>query len=293
MPVRVVWASLLLLLATPKCILPADSTVRPPLTVMSYNIRYDTALDTLQRAWSARRSKVADIVQSQSADVVGTQEGKLHQLMDLENALPGYDWVGVGRKSGGDEFSAIFYRTGRLTLLEHDTFWLSESPNEPGSKSWGAALPRIATWARFRAEGSGDSLLVLNTHLDHASQEARVKSARLITDTLDALARGVPVVVMGDVNARPDSESYRTFTRRGANAGSVPLRDALQASQTPHRGPGSTFNDFEPEVLPDERLDYIFVGPRLQVHSHTHLDEKRDGHYPSDHLPVVAELELP
>lgn len=292
MPVRVPWASLLLLLALPQCILPAESIMTAPLTVMSYNIRYDTAQDTLNRAWSWRRSKVAEIIQSQSADVVGTQEGKLHQLMDLESALPGYDWVGVGRKSGGDEFSAIFYHTGRLTLLEHDTFWLSETPNEPGSKSWGAALPRIATWARFRVDESGDSLLVLNTHFDHASQEARVKSASLITDTLDALAHGVPVVVTGDVNALPDSDSYRTFTRRGAEAGPVPLRDALQASRTPHRGPGSTFNDFTPKVLPNERLDYVFVGPRLQVQSHTHLDEKRKGHYPSDHLPVVTQLRL-
>lgn len=271
----------------------ADSTDTAPLRVMSYNIRYATPSDSAARSWTARRPKVARMIQFHTPDVVGTQEAKLHQLMDLEDRLAGYEWIGVGRRAGGDEFSALFYKTNRVTLLEHDTFWLSETPNEPGSKSWKAALPRIATWARFRDKVSGDTLFVLNTHFDHASEEARIKSARLITETIGALRKNDPVVVMGDVNDQPDTETYRIFTCAGENAPPVPLRDAKTVSKTPHYGPVSTFNDFEPAVLPDERIDYIFVGPSIRVRRHGHLNAKWGDQYPSDHLPVVADIELP
>lgn len=259
---------------------------------MSYNIRYDTPEDTGPRAWSNRRDKVASMIRFHGADVVGTQEGKLHQLMDLEARLPGYEWIGVGRRSGGDEFSALFYETTRLTLLDHDTFWLSTTPNEPGSKSWEAALPRIATWARFRDRASGDTLFVLNTHFDHESAEARAKSARLIAETVGGLSENDPVVVMGDFNAPPSAPPYHILTRSGDDAPPVRLRDALQVSEQPHHGPVSTYNHFESTVQPNRRLDYIFVGPTLTVRRHGHLNAKWNGQYPSDHLPVLAEVEV-
>jgi len=259
---------------------------------MTYNIRYDTPEDTGAVDWANRREKVASMIRFHDPHVVGTQEGKLHQLMDLEDRLPGYEWIGVGRRSGGDEFSAIFYDTRRFTLLDHDTFWLSATPNEPGSKSWGAALPRIATWARVRDQQSGDSFFVLNTHFDHESKETRAKSARLISETVGALADGDPIVVMGDFNAPPTAPPYEILTRSGEGAPPVPLRDAMEASKQPHHGPVSTYNHFESTVRPDRRLDYIFVGPQLLVRRHGHLSDRWDGQFPSDHLPVLAEIVL-
>ena len=257
---------------------------------MTYNVRYDASEDTGAVDWENRRDKVASMIRFHDAHVVGTQEGKLHQLMDLEDRLSGYEWIGVGRRSGGDEFSALFYDTNRLTLLDHDTFWLSTTPNEPGSKSWGAAFPRIATWARFRDQRSEDTLFVLNTHLDHESEEARAKSARFISETVGALSEDEPVVVMGDFNALPSAPPYQILTRSGEGAPPVPLRDAMEASEQLHHGPVSTYNHFESTVQPNRRLDYIFVGPRLAVRQHGHLSSRWDGQYPSDHLPVLAEV---
>jgi endonuclease/exonuclease/phosphatase family metal-dependent hydrolase len=283
---------LLLIVLLPGMSYAADSTAAAPLRVMTYNIRYDNPADTGAVDWKNRRDKVASMIRFHGAHVVGTQEGKLHQLMDLEDRLPGYEWIGVGRRASGDEFSALFYDTRRLTLLEHDTFWLSASPNEPGSKSWGAALPRIATWARFRDRRSGDSLFVLNTHFDHESKEARAKSARLIAETVGGLAKSDPIVVMGDFNAPPSAPPYQILTRTGEEAPPDSLRDAREASEHPHHGPVSTYNHFESTVRPDRRLDYIFVGPRLIVRRHGHLTDRWNGQYPSDHLPVLAEVTI-
>lgn len=226
------------------------------------------------------------------ADVIGTQEAKLHQLMQLEERLSGYEWIGIGRRDGGDEYSALFYRTDRLELLEHDTFWLSDTPKTPSSTSWGNTIPRIATWARFRDRSSGDSVLVLNTHFDHESAEARLRSARLIAESISPLSNEEPAIVMGDFNATEGSPPYRALTGTDGDGPSSPLRDALHAAELPHHGPQSTFNHFEPTVWPNERLDYIFVTPDVKVRRHGHLNEKWDEHYPSDHLPVLAELVL-
>ena len=269
----------------------ADSTT-VAVRVMSYNIRYDNPRDSGRVSWEHRRDMVASTIRFHAPAVVGTQEGKLHQLYDLEERLPAYEWVGVGRRSGGDEFSALFYRTERLELLDHHTFWLSPTPTEPGSRAWGAALPRIVTWARFRDRTTGDSLFVLNTHFDHESAEARLKSARFIAETVGGWAKGAPIVVMGDLNAEVGSPPYEALTRRGPSAPSHPLRDAKRVAEQPHYGPVSTFNRFEPAVIPEHRIDYILVGPDVAVRRHGHLNVKWDGVYPSDHLPVLAELVL-
>lgn len=210
---RLGFGSVLLILLLPGIRSAADSTTTAPLRVMSYNHRYDTSADTGVVDWANRCGKVASMIRFHDAHVVGTQEGKLHQLRDLEDRLPGYEWVGVGRRTGGDEFAALFYDTRRLTLLGHETFWLSATPNEPGSKSWGAALPRIATWARVRTRRSEAPLFVLNTHFDHESKEARTKSARLIAETAGALAEDDPIVMMGDFNAAPSAPPYRILPR--------------------------------------------------------------------------------
>lgn len=290
-----VWGVLAILLA----VLPygVTSMVSPSgsgsdtLKVMSYNVRYDAAQDTGRIAWSHRRDKVASVIRFHGPDVVGTQEGKLHQLYDLEARLPGYEWIGVGRDNGGDEFSAIFYSVDRLQLLDHHTYWLSPTPTEPGSVGWDAALPRVVTWARFQDRTTGDSLLVVNTHFDHEGAEARHQSAQLIMERLPNWAQGAQVILMGDLNAAVGSPPYETFVENSSDT-PIPLRDAKEATEQPHHGPTSTFNQFQRSVIAGRRIDYILVGPGVSVRRHGHLNEQWDEAYPSDHLPVLAELHL-
>jgi endonuclease/exonuclease/phosphatase family metal-dependent hydrolase len=289
-----------LLLAALACRAPAPAAERrtavapvavapaPPLRVMSFNLRLDTP-DDGPNAWPHRRDWVASLIRFHAPDALGVQEALAHMLAELDARLPGYARVGVGRADGreGGEFSAIIYRTDRLELLDSGTFWLSPTPEVPGSKGWDAAIERIATWARFRDRFTGCEHVHLNTHFDHIGERAREESARLIRRRLAALADGGPVVVTGDLNAAPESAPYRAFTRDTLGGAVPPLRDALEASRAGHYGPTSTWTAFR-AIEPGRRIDYVLVSAGLAVEAHGILADSREGRFPSDHLPVLA-----
>ena len=262
----------------------------PVLRVMTFNIRYDTPSDGIN-AWPNRRDWVAGLIRFHAADAVGVQEALAHMLTELDARLPGFARVGVGRTDGrqGGEFSAILYRTDRLALLDSGTFWLSPTPEVPGSKGWDAAIERVATWARFRDRRTGCRLLHLNTHFDHIGERARQESARLIRRRLAELAAGDPVVVTGDLNADPASAPYRLLTRDTIAGALGPLRDAYAVSRAGHYGPTSTWTEFR-AIEPGRRIDYVLVSPTVTVLTHGILPDSWDGRFPSDHLPVLASV---
>lgn len=260
----------------------------PPLRIMSFNIRYDTPNDGAN-AWPHRRDWVAGLIRYHAPDAVGVQEALATMLRDLDVRLPEFDRVGVGRADGreGGEFSAILYRAERLELLDSGTFWLSPTPEVPGSKGWDTAIERVATWARFRDRRTGCSHLHLNTHFDHIGERARQESARLIRLRLAPLADGLPVIVTGDLNADPRSVPYRILTRDTIAGAIAPLRDAFASSAGGHYGPTSTWNAFT-AIEPGRRIDYVLASPELPVLAHAILPDSWDGRFPSDHLPVIA-----
>lgn len=228
-----------------------------PLRVVSANLRLNVASDG-DDAWPHRREAVARVLDG--ADLVGVQEALPDMLDDLAERRPELRRIGVGRDAdGGGEASAILYRADRLDLLASGTFWLSETPEVAGSQSWDAALPRIATWGRFRDRASGATFVHLNTHFDHVGEMARQQSARLIAERLPALADGVAVVVTGDLNATPESAAYHTFAEAG-------LLDAWLVSATPPAGPAGTWNAFG-AFEGERRIDYVLVDGPARVRS--------------------------
>lgn len=260
----------------------------PPLRVMTFNIRFDNPADGPD-AWPNRRDRVAGLVRFHGADAVGVQEALLHQLRELDARLPGFARVGVGRADGKEagEFSAILYRTDRLDLLASGTFWLSPTPEVPGSKGWDAAIERVATWARFRDRATGCTYVHLNTHFDHVGERAREESARLLRTRLPSLAHGDPVVLTGDLNVPPASGAYRVLTRDTIPGALPPLVDAFDATRAPHYGPTATWTAFR-AIEPGRRIDYVLVSPGAAVHAHGILSDRWDDRFPSDHLPVLA-----
>ncbi len=261
-----------------------------PLRVMTFNLRYDNPGDS-GNAWPHRRDWVAGLIRFHEADVVGVQEALLRQLTDLDARLPGFARVGVGRTDGRTrgEFSAILYRADRLEVLDSGTFWLSTTPEVPGSKGWDTAIERVATWARFRDRRTGCAHVHLNTHFDHVGEQARQESARLIRRRLATLAQGLPVVMTGDLNADPRSAPYRILTRDTLAGALPPLTDAFTTSRTGHYGPTATWNAFK-AIEPEKRIDYVLVSGPITVRTHGILPDSWDGRFPSDHLPVLASL---
>ena len=270
---------------------PAAAAAGSPLRVMSFNIRYNNPGDGIN-AWPNRKERVASLIRFHDADVVGVQEALHGMLVDLDSLLPEYARVGVGRRDGANagEFSAILYKRNRLDMLENKTFWLSTNPEAVGVKAWDAALERIATWGRFRDRATGCTYVHLNTHFDHVGEQARQESAKLIRRRLATVAGTLPVIVTGDLNASPTSTAYSTLTSGALDGGLAPLRDGYVVSQQGHYGPTTSSNGFK--EIGGNRIDYVLVSPGIEVLKHGILSDRWDLRFPSDHLPVLASLEM-
>jgi endonuclease/exonuclease/phosphatase family metal-dependent hydrolase len=252
---------------------------------MTWNIRYDNPLDGPD-AWSLRRERVSGLIRYQVPDVFGIQEGLEQQVKYLQTELPAYNMVGVGRDDGksAGEYCALFYRKDRFKAIDSGTFWLSPTPEVP-SKGWDAALNRICTYAVLKDLQSGREIVVFNTHFDHVGETARLRSAQLLIEKINAIkTAGRTALLLGDLNSEPESEPIQTLAQS--------MRDARKASQTPPYGPEGTFNGFRPATVAlGKRIDYIFV-QQLTVLQYAVLSEQELGRYPSDHLPVLAVLSV-
>jgi endonuclease/exonuclease/phosphatase family metal-dependent hydrolase len=287
-PLALIVAFLLPLVALAQ---PKAPDTPAPLSVLTFNIRYNNPGDG-ENAWPHRKAMAAGVIRERAADVVGLQEALKGQLDDLLAALPGYAAVGVGRDDGKEkgEYSAILYRTERLRVLESGTFWLSETPEVPGSKSWATACTRICTWARFEDRAGGRAFYQFNTHLDHQSQEARVNGAKLIIERIAGRQHPDPVIVTGDFNAGEENAAVRLFTARRADtrAGFI---DTYLAAHPTERAQG-TFHAFDgtpgAKGSTREKIDYVLVSPGWTTRSAAIDRTNVDGRYPSDHFPVAA-----
>lgn len=256
----------------------AQNTVR----VMSFNIRYNNPGDG-ENAWPNRVDLVDRLLAYHQPDIIGVQEALEGQMNDLKQLLPGFDSEGIARTEGG-EYSAILYRAAKLEKLEGSTFYLSSTPDRL-STGWDAALPRIATWARFKIRDTGAEFFCINTHFDHMGEQARKKSASLIIKMIDSLnVDDLPVVLTGDFNATPESEPIQTILRS--------LDDSRERPNAPAHGPDGTWSGWTIAGEPGRTIDYVFVQGDLAVSNQAHLAESFSGRFPSDHLPVIAEIIL-
>ncbi|MFT5734614.1 MAG: endonuclease/exonuclease/phosphatase family metal-dependent hydrolase [Planctomycetota bacterium] len=257
--------------------------------VGSFNLRMDTVRDGLD-AWPFRREAALEVLRRM--DVVGVQEALPGMLREVDAGLPGYLRVGEGREvDGGGEACCVYFRSERFECMGSGTFWLSETPEVAGSMGWDAACPRVATWARLREKEGGARLVVMNVHLDHKGQKARVEGARLVLSRIPDVAGDDPLVLVGDFNITEENEVYRVLTEQGQ------LVDARVGALADPSGPAATWNGFGRDPL-DRRIDFVFgrlgaTGARFlsfstidaSVGDLLGTDSER---YPSDHFPVQA-----
>lgn len=300
----------LLLLAFAALVFCNCQSYRPTaLTVASYNLRNANGSDSAQgNGWGQRYPVIAQIAQFHDFDIFGTQECFLHQLKDMKQALPAYDYIGVGRDDGKGkgEHAAIFYRTDKFDVIEKGDFWLSETPDVP-SKGWDAVLPRICSWAHFKCKDTGFEFLFFNLHMDHVGKKARVESAFLVQKKMQELGATLPAILTGDFNVDQTHSSYNALVKNGV------LCDSYEKSDFRY-GTNGTFNSFDPDSFTESRIDHVFVSPVFHVKRYGILtdsyrsavanSDKADvkdcpkeitikayqARVPSDHFPVRVEL---
>jgi endonuclease/exonuclease/phosphatase family metal-dependent hydrolase len=276
---------------------PADHTPTPAtidLRVMTFNIRYGTADDGDNR-WSNRRELVPAVIEAHEPDVVGLQEALHFQLQELLAALPQFGSVGVGRTDGATkgEYAAILYRTDRFDLDrdERGTFWFSDTPEVPGSRSFGNQIERICTWVRLIDRQSQAAFYVFNVHLDHRSQPSRERSTQMLVERIRARTHNDdPFVITGDFNAAPDNPAILTLLTE-TTAASLGIADCYRLRNEPSANEG-TFGAFN-GTTDGHRIDYVFAGKGASTRASYIVHDHDEGRYPSDHFPVVADLSLP
>lgn len=264
-------------------LLIALSASAQSLRVMSYNVRYPNPEDGAD-TWEKRRDLFIESIQRVDPDLIGTQELFKLQGDYIIEKLPKFTWFGTSRRGNSeDEHMGVFYRKDRLQLIEQGQFWLSETPDVPGSQSWNMSLPRMVTWGLF--ERKGKRFYLLNTHFAHRGQDqqARLNSAQVILERMKRLPAGVPVIVTGDFNAAAGGPVHAAMLA----AGLKDTRDLARQKQ----GPEGTFHGFKGKPGKD-RIDWILLSPGFRVRRNVTETFSRDQHWPSDHFPVFADMDM-
>lgn len=251
---------------------------------MTFNLRFKNNNDSSPHTWNERVPAIRRLINMEKPDIIGAQEVSHTQLQDLKNNLPNYNWVGGNRR----EYSAIFYKEKEYSILEYDHFWLSDTPGVIGSKTWGNKIPRMVAWVKFLDKKSNKQFYFVNTHFDHQSAKARKKSAELILKLTKKFDPELPVILTGDFNAEPDSLPHQILTSDGG------YDDLWETAKTRINEDLGTFNGFDDPTGkgPDKRIDWILGKGNLTANEIEIVNDQKNGQFPSDHFPVIADISL-
>lgn len=256
----------------------ADNTIK----VMTFNLRYGTAKDGPNH-WDKRKDILVDVIKNYDPDLLGTQECLDFQAKYIAEQNPSYLYVGKGReKNGSGEQTAVFYKKDLWDVLDTKYFWISETPEKAGSKSWDTMCTRIVTWLKLKHKPSGKEILYINTHLDHKGEVARQKGAEIICERIKKDGGNLPVIITGDFNAIGEkSEPWKIFINNGFNDSWLKANEKV--------GPLTTCCGFkDPDMNSDTRIDWVlYQGPFHPLKCETIVYNK-EGKYPSDHFPVIT-----
>jgi endonuclease/exonuclease/phosphatase family metal-dependent hydrolase len=258
--------------------------------VMTFNVRYDNPADSIN-AWPRRADQVCNFIQKENPDILGMQEVLWSQYMLMDSVLTGYTSVGVGRDDGakGGEMNPVFFKKEKFDMVRTITFWLSDTPEVPGSMGWGASLPRIVTWMELVNKSNHEHFFFFNTHFANDSDSARTMSSAILLKEVKMIAEGFPFVITGDFNMIRTSQAYAIIT---GPAESVPLlKDSYLISEKKPSGSPYTFNGFSDETG-KSRIDYIFVKNGMRVLEYKTFMKKDHGIFISDHWPVEAVISV-
>ncbi|MFR9523910.1 MAG: endonuclease/exonuclease/phosphatase family protein [Rikenellaceae bacterium] len=262
----------------------ACATEPEEIVVMSFNIRFDNPGDGENR-WKLRCKAAVECIEDYAPGIIGIQEALVSQVEYLEKALPNYVRVGVGRDDGATqgEYAAIFYDAERFELLWWENNWLSETPEIP-SLGWDAVCKRVVTHIILRDKSCGRKIHAINTHFDHVGKQARIESAKMILEKIEA-AGDDAVVFTGDLNEMHGSETINTLLDSGL------LRDSYNDAQC-HKGATYSFHAFRGESLSEGAtvIDYVMFNKQLKARENITVSKKYRDRVVSDHYPIVARL---
>lgn len=253
------------------------------IKVVSANVRCWNPADLLKKSWFYRADLIIKNIAQENPSVIGFQETNKWQYAYLCKSLPDYDSVITYRDSTLlAEACPIFYSTALYDLIDKGSFWLSETP-EVMSKDWGSKCYRICSYVILSDKASNEQFVVFNTHLDHVSDEARIKGIQVVLDKIQQFG-GLPAMIMGDFNSEENSETYIKATES--------FYDAKYRAETADGIHSATYQNWG-NSLDYEPIDYFMISKTgFKVKDFHVVTTTYDGVYPSDHFPISTTLIL-
>lgn len=251
---------------------PADRGGTPPprpLRVATFNIHHGVGLDGLLDL-----ERIAATVEATGAEVVGLQEVDRHfgeRSAFVDQALWLADRLGMDVAFGANldldpltpEAPRRQYGTAILSRHRIREATNTLLPRPEGGEQRGL----LEVVVRVR----GLPVRVFNTHLQHNSQTERLAQVAAIRDTLAGVDESV--VLLGDLNARPDDPEIAQLTE-----------DLVDAWVTAGVGDGYTYD----AATPHARIDYVMSSGDVVARTAAVVTTGA-----ADHLPVVVDLGLP
>jgi endonuclease/exonuclease/phosphatase family metal-dependent hydrolase len=265
---------------------PGDNEEKQTMRILSCNIRYMGGDDGDNR-WDIRKDICFDVIKSHSPDIICCQEVWCGQFEDMAAAFPGYASFGmIDTCVGKNPMNTVFYRSDRFRHLSAGGYWLSEVPHVTGSISWDSLYVRLANWLRLEDRSSGKEFRVINTHLDNVGQTARERQAEVINHDAWVYPADYTQFLTGDMNCDTTNPAIHLFLSAG-------WQDTYEAVYGPG-DPGHTLHKFEGDAYQSDigKMDWIFFRGAAAVTGAEIIKETRNGHYPSDHYFIAADIDL-
>ncbi|UGU17647.1 endonuclease/exonuclease/phosphatase family protein [Sinomicrobium kalidii] len=270
------------------------------LKVISANIRVALSRDKEKgHGWDSRKDLLFDILKSHQPDIICLQEVLEVQNSDLKDAFPGFTALGFegpemdAHQDGeyhGIAKNPIMFSREKYELISAGTYWLSETPQLGGTKSWNTARARHVNWVRLKDRATNREFRVLNTHLDHVSSEARKRQVSMIVEEGDQYPEDFPQLLTGDFNADIKSAPIDMVKTRWIDS---------YAEVHGEEDPGHTVHGFKGREYGKNsnkkhkgKVDFIFYRGPVKARSAKVIRDNRNGVYPSDHYFVSVELAL-
>lgn len=256
------------------------------MKLVSFNLRCAWNGDGINN-FLHRVGAILHKIDTELPDVICFQEVVGPHAAFLIEHLPRYALVYNGRDADRrGEGLAVAVRRDTVEVLGQDCFWLSPTPDVPGSRyPEQSPCPRICQSVLLRMVGSDTPFRVYNNHLDHQSDSARILGIRQVLRRVaeDAGRGSLPLFIAGDFNALPDSETIR-FCASGEE---YPLFELTSPCRT-----AATWHNFGKKSGPYQ-IDYIYTDIQTggSPCTLTLWEDTSDGIYLSDHTPIQVEIE--
>ena len=246
------------------------------LSALTYNVYH--------KFTSARNADdVLLSIAQQNTDIFGCNEANAEWMTRLTARFDStYTCVKGKNSQAGDagDYCPIFFKTDKLELVEWGTRWLSDTPDKI-SKYDESHTQRIITYAILKDKETSIKFMYVQAHLEnnesgYDSTTARKKQSAVLKSFTDAYS--LPIIIGGDCNTTKMADLSPLLSgTRFENASTLAKEKKESGTWV-----GSAF-----EAITGGVLDYFFVTEdTITVNKYEAVDNKINGKYPSDHIPV-------